>query len=109
MVSKNAKRQKRKLRIRAKVTGSSQRPRLAVFKSNKGFTVQLIDDSVGKTIIGKRSKGKNTQVATALGVEIAKLAKEKHITTVVFDRAGYRYHGTIAALANAAREGGLKF
>lgn len=109
MKSKNEKRRKRKLRIRAIVIGTSARPRLAVFKSNTGFTVQLIDDHSGKTIIGKRTKGKNIQSAKALGADIAKLAKDKDITTVVFDRGGYRYHGAIAALAAAAREGGLQF
>jgi large subunit ribosomal protein L18 len=109
MVSKNAKRQKRKLRIRAKVSGTAVRPRLAVYKSNTGFVVQLIDDTSGKTIIGKRRTGKNTQTAKELGSEIAVLAKQKNITIVVFDRGGYRYHGAVEALARAAREGGLKF
>jgi len=109
MKSKNEKRLKRKLRIRVKVTGTLTCPRFAVFKSNTGLVVQLIDDSSGKTIIGKRVKGKNIQTAKALGQEIAVLAKEKNITTVVFDRGGYQYHGAIEALAQAAREGGLQF
>ena len=103
-------------RIRGKITGTAARPRLAVFKSLKHIYAQVIDDASGKTIVSASSrdkdsstKGANTAAAKALGALIAKKAKDKGITRVVFDRGGYLYHGNIKALADAARENGLKF
>jgi len=104
-------RQTRHRRIRAKVTGSATRPRLAVYRSLKHLSVQLIDDGASKTLVGLSTKGTTANLASAtkLGAELAKLATGQGITTVVFDRAGYRYHGQIKALADAARDNGLKF
>ncbi|MEK6372804.1 MAG: 50S ribosomal protein L18 [Acidobacteriota bacterium] len=103
-------------RIRSKITGTADRPRLAVFKSLKHIYAQVIDDASGKTIASASSrdkdsstKGANAAAAKALGALIAKKAKEKGVTQVVFDRGGYLYHGNIKALADAARENGLKF
>ena len=103
-------------RIREKITGTAERPRLAVFKSLKHIYAQVIDDASGKTIASASSrdkdsstKGANKAAATAVGAQIAKKAKDKGITQVVFDRGGYLYHGNIKALADAARENGLKF
>lgn len=108
---------KRKKRIRSTLDGSNDKPRLAVFKSNTNIYVQLIDDTTGKTILSassleKGSKGKskcNMATAKSIGQLIAQRAKEKKIDKVVFDRAGYLYHGKIKALAEAAREAGLVF
>jgi large subunit ribosomal protein L18 len=107
--NRNIQKQKRHIRIRAKIAGTADRPRMAVYRSNKGIFVQLIDDTARKTILGVRSNKKNIEAGRALGLEIAQKAKEKQITTVVFDRGGYMYHGSIKALADAAREGGLIF
>ena len=103
-------------RVRRKVTGTSERPRLAVFRSLKSIYAQLIDDSTGKTIASASSlekdassKGANAAAAKAVGALIAKKAKDKGVTRVVFDRGGYQYHGNIKALADAARENGLEF
>ncbi|MDP9360472.1 MAG: 50S ribosomal protein L18 [Acidobacteriota bacterium] len=103
-------------RIRSKVSGTNQRPRLAVFKSLKHIYVQVIDDASGRTIVSASTrekdagtKGANTAAAKAVGALIAKKAKDKGITRVVFDRGGYLYHGNIKALADAARENGLEF
>ncbi len=103
-------------RIRRKVTGTSERPRLAVFRSLKSIYAQLIDDSTGTTIASASSlekdadtKGGNSAAAKAVGALIAKKAKDNGITRVVFDRGGYLYHGNIKALADAAREAGLEF
>jgi len=103
-------------RIRSKVTGTAERPRLAVFKSLKHIYVQLIDDAAGTTIASASSaekdsaaKGANAAAAKAVGAAIAKKAKEKGVKRVVFDRGGYLYHGNIKALADAARENGLEF
>ncbi len=101
-------------RIRAKISGDSQRPRLHVFRSLKHIYVQLIDDTKGKTLLagsdheisGKKNK---TEVAFMLGEKIAEKAKEKKIKEVVFDRGGNIYHGRIKAVADGARKGGLKF
>lgn len=100
-------RQKRKARVRAKITGSSTRPRLSVFRSNTAVLVQIIDDTKRVTLLAKRLKGKNRAAGKALGAEIARLALKKGIKTVVFDRSGYRFHGTVKEIADAAREGGL--
>jgi large subunit ribosomal protein L18 len=103
-------------RVRRKVTGTTERPRLAVRRSLKNFYVQLIDDSTGRTIASASTqeeaagaKGANTASAKAVGALIAKKAKDKGVTRVVFDRGGYSYHGNIKALADAARENGLEF
>ena len=103
-------------RIRRKVLGSEQRPRLAIFKSHKFIYAQVIDDAAGKTIASASSKdsdsgakGANAAAAKAVGALIAKRAKDKGITRVVFDRGGYLYHGNVKALADAARENGLEF
>jgi large subunit ribosomal protein L18 len=103
-------------RIRRKVNGTAERPRLAVKKSLKHIYVQLIDDTAGRTIATASSrdkdssaKGANVAAAKAVGALIAKKAKDKGVTRVVFDRGGYLYHGNIKALADAARENGLEF
>ncbi|HEV8666412.1 MAG TPA: 50S ribosomal protein L18 [Candidatus Paceibacterota bacterium] len=118
---KNAENHKRRhARIRAKVAGTSERPRLAVYKSNRYLHAQIIDDAAGKTLIagstkvvaekGKKSKeAKKMDAAKALGLDLAKRAQAAGITTVVFDRGGFRYTGRVSMLAEAAREGGLKF
>jgi large subunit ribosomal protein L18 len=105
-----------KERIRRKVTGTTERPRLAVFRSLKHIYAQVIDDASGKTIASASSrdkdattKGANAAAAKAVGAAIAKKAKDKGIKQVVFDRGGYLYHGNIKALADAARENGLEF
>ena len=103
-------------RIRRKVSGTAERPRLAVKKSLKHIYAQLIDDAAGRTIASASSrdndagaKGANAAAAKAVGVLIAKKARDKGVTRVVFDRGGYQYHGNIKALADAARENGLEF
>lgn len=109
---KHAKRVVRHNRIRAKVTGTSERPRLAIFKSNRFVYAQLIDDTKGVTIAASDSrafKGTMTEGAVAVGADIAKKASGKGITTVVFDRGGFKYQGLIAALADSARGNGLTF
>jgi len=108
METHHALRAKRKARVRAKVTGSASRPRLSVFRSNTAVLVQIIDDAKGVTLLAKRLKGKNKAAGKTLGTEIARLALSKGIKTVVFDRSGYRFHGTVKEIADAAREGGLK-
>lgn len=97
----------RKRRIRAKVSGTADRPRLAVFRSHKALYVQLIDDSIAKTVFSLKALGTTIDKAKALGQEVAATAKKKGIETVVFDRGGFRYHGAVKALADACREGGL--
>ncbi len=108
--TKHDLRLRRKTRIRAKVFGNAERPRLSVFCSLTAITAQLVDDVAGKTLGAVRSaKGKNTAAAKQVGADIAKKAKDLKITTVVFDRNGRKYHGRIKALADAAREAGLTF
>lgn len=108
-------RERRRKRIRSKISGTSERPRLSVYKSNAYMYAQLIDDATGITLAAASSmstKGKKlnkTESAKAVGVELAKLAKAKNITKVVFDRGGFIYTGRVKALADAAREGGLEF
>jgi large subunit ribosomal protein L18 len=109
-------RERRHRRIRGKVAGTAVRPRLAVFRSNKGIFAQLVDDENGKTIAGaswlglpKSFKGTKTEQAEAVGKAIAAAAKKAGIDAVVFDRGGYLYHGRVKALADGAREGGLEF
>lgn len=104
---------KKKMRIRNKVEGSTDRPRLSIFRSNRNFIAQLIDDTTGKTLLAvstlKGEKSANKESAVTLGKEIAEKAKKNNITEVVFDRNGYLYHGRVKAFADAAREAGLKF
>lgn len=104
---------RRKARIRAKLSGTAERPRLAVFKSHKYLYAQIIDDVKGHTLVSTDSRkvAAKTPVerAKAVGVEIAKKAKAAKITKVVFDRSGYLYTGKIKVVADAAREGGLEF
>ena len=117
--SRAAARVKRHYRIRNKVNGTAQCPRLAVFRSNSHMYAQIIDDTTGNTLVAAStlesevaSKVKYTstvEAASAAGEAVAKKAIEKGITTVVFDRGGYVYHGKIKALADAAREAGLQF
>jgi large subunit ribosomal protein L18 len=113
--TKPAKRLKRRRRVRSKVRGSADRPRLSVFRSNKGIFAQLIDDSTGRTVAAVnwtepefRSLGSMEQ-AKAVGEALARRAKEAGVETCIFDRGGYQYHGRVAALAEGAREGGLAF
>ena len=113
---KNKTRQKRHLRVRNRVAGTAERPRLNVFRSLKHIYAQVIDDDKGVTLaaassLDKDFKGAGGNIAAAkeVGAAIAKKALEKGITEVVFDRGGYIYHGRVAALAQAAREAGLKF
>ncbi|MBI2634261.1 50S ribosomal protein L18 [Candidatus Peregrinibacteria bacterium] len=113
-MNKQQLRQKRHTRIRSKVIGSAQRPRLLVFRSLTHTYAQLVDDNQNRVITGTsdiklKDKGTKTAKAKNVGMEIAKLAKEKKIDSVVFDRGGYKYHGRVKALAEGAREGGLKF
>ena len=117
MVSKkssNKARLKRHLRIRKKISGTAEMPRLSVFRSSKNIYAQIIDDVKGVTIVSASSLeseayGGNVEAAKAVGKMVAERAKEKGIETVVFDRSGYLYHGRVAALAEGAREGGLDF
>jgi large subunit ribosomal protein L18 len=116
-VTKEFRRNRIKSRIRKIVSGTQERPRLSVFRSNKQITVQLIDDISGKTIIAASSLEKELadkklnkiDQARSVGIRIAEKAKNAGIESVVFDRNGYLYHGRIKSLAEAAREGGLKF
>ncbi len=122
MVKKEARskiRVKKHMRIRNRFSGTTERPRLAVFRSNNHMYAQIIDDTVGNTLVAASTvegevksqleKTNNVDAAAYLGTVIAKRAIEKGIDTVVFDRGGFIYHGKIAALADAAREAGLKF
>jgi len=124
MLSKKTKRIKRHHRIRAKVSGTAKVPRLCVFRSNQHIYAQLIDDEKAKTIISvkdneikitkqekeeKKELSAQVLVAFYLGKLIAEKAKEKKITEVIFDRAGFNYHGKVKAIADGARVGGLKF
>jgi len=112
-------REKRHLRIRKHISGTPAMPRLAVFRSNKHMYAQIIDDTIGSTIVAASTKEKdiaaqldntsNIDAAKAVGLAVAKKAIDKGITAVVFDRGGYVYHGKVQALADAAREGGLQF
>lgn len=113
-ITKTERRKRIRLGIRRKISGTSQRPRVSVFKSNKAIYAQLIDDASGKTLasastrdIGK--EGLNVGIAKEVGLKLAENAKSAGIETVIFDRAGYKYHGRVKSLAEGAREGGLKF
>ena len=107
--SKRDFRARRHLRVRKKISGTAARPRMAVFRSNKRIAVQFIDDDARVTLAGVASTGKNAEAAKALGVKAAEAAKSKGIETVVFDRGGFAFGGNLRALADSAREGGLKF
>lgn len=112
---KNKVRKKRHQRVRAKISGTAECPRLNVFRSNKNIYAQIIDDVAGVTLVSASaldkeiSGGNKTEQAAAVGALVAKRAQEKGIKEVVFDRGGYLYHGRVAALAEAARENGLEF
>ncbi len=109
---KTQMRTQRHKRLRAKISGTATRPRLAVFRSNVAVYVQLIDDVAAKTLAAadsRKDKGTQTEKAKLVGTAIAKKAQDLKITEVVFDRGGFKYQGIVAALADAAREGGLKF
>lgn len=116
MSNKARIRLKKKVRLRKKLYGTSERPRLSVFRSARHVYAQLIDDTVGKTLVEASSLtaevegGKGSRAAAkAIGIEIAKRAQSKNIKAVVFDRNGFQYHGRIQAIADGAREGGLLF
>jgi large subunit ribosomal protein L18 len=110
-----ARRLRRRRRVRAKIHGTAERPRISVFRSNRGIFAQLIDDDAGRTLAAVQwtepelRSLKPTEQATRVGALLAERAKAAGITTAVFDRGGYQYHGRVAALAEAAREGGLEF
>ncbi len=116
-VSRNEMRLERHKRIRKDLIGTSEKPRLNVFRSNSNIVAQIIDDEKGITLVSasslekelKIANGGNVEAAKIIGAEIAKRAKKAKITKVVFDRGGYLYHGRVKALADAARENGLEF
>lgn len=105
---KTERRNKIRRRIRATITGTADRPRLAIYKSNKYTYLQLIDDAAGVTLASVKSKA-GVDSAKNAGTDLAKAASDKGITTAVFDRSGYNYHGIVKAAAEGAREGGLQF
>ena len=115
IVSPQRKRLKRRRRVRAKVHGTAERPRISVFRSNRGIAAQLIDDDAGRTLAA--AIGPSPRCATSrrwsrpskVGATLAERARAAGIETVVFDRGGYQYHGRVKALAEGAREGGLQF
>jgi large subunit ribosomal protein L18 len=111
--TREEKRYRRHLRVRKKVTGTAERPRLVIFRSVKHIYAQLVDDVARRTIATVSSTdigdGKKTAKSAEVGKRIAARAKEAGITQVVFDRAGYQYHGRVKAVADGAREGGLEF
>ena len=114
MITKQDRRNKIKTRIRGKISGTAERPRMTVFRSNKSIYVQLVDDTKGVTIASASSKlvdaqGNKSEIAAKVGQLIAERAKAAGIESVVFDRNGYLFHGRVKSLADAARNGGLKF
>jgi large subunit ribosomal protein L18 len=116
VMTKPEARARRHRRVRGKIYGTPERPRLVVFRSNRGIEAQLVDDAEGKTLaaaswlhLKKSLKGNKTQQAAEVGKLLAENAKKANVEAVVFDRGGYLYHGRVKALADAAREGGLKF
>ena len=119
MINKQAKNESRLIRharVRKKISGTPERPRLSVYKSLKGIYAQIIDDVNGKTLVAAstldkevKTKASNIEAAKEVGELVAKRANKAGIKTIVFDRGGYQYHGKIKALAEAAREGGLDF
>lgn len=117
-LSKKEQRQRRKIRIRKKISGTAARPRMVVFRSSKHIYVQLVDDVAGKTLLSSSTLVLNKageqvkldkESAAKVGKDVAIKAKAQNISTVVFDRSGYLYHGRVKALADGAREGGLEF
>jgi large subunit ribosomal protein L18 len=118
-ISKNEIRERIHVRIRKKLRGTTERPRLAIFRSTAHIYAQVIDDTKGVTLVaassteksdgGKKASGGNLDAAKAIGKRVAERAKENGINKVVFDRGGYIYHGRVKALADAAREAGLEF
>jgi large subunit ribosomal protein L18 len=115
VLTKPQKRLRRRRRVRAKVRGTAERPRLSVYRSNRGVFAQLIDDDAGRTIAGvswtedELRKLDSMEQAKRVGQLLAERGKAAGIETCVFDRGGYRFHGRVAAIAEGAREGGLKF
>jgi large subunit ribosomal protein L18 len=115
VMTKRDARLRRHRRVRAKVAGTAERPRLVVFRSNRGIFAQLVDDQAGRTLAGAGwtglgdTKGSKTDQARAVGEALAEAAKKAGIERCVFDRGGYLYHGRVKALAEGAREGGLQF
>lgn len=116
LIDKNKNRVKRHIRVRNKISGTTERPRLNVFRSSLHIYAQIIDDVSGKTLAAASTNEKtfegassNADAAKKIGLLIAERAKAAGVTDVVFDRSGYVYHGRVAALADGAREGGLKF
>ena len=113
--SKNVSRVRRHARVRAKISGTAEAPRLCVYRSNKNIEAQLIDDTKGNTLVSSSSmtlkleNGSNIEAAAKVGKDIAEKAVAKGLKKVVFDRSGYIYHGRVKALAEAAREAGLEF
>jgi large subunit ribosomal protein L18 len=117
MVTKAIRRQKIKFRVRKKIAGTAQRPRLSVFRSNSDIYVQLIDDDNAKTLVSASSrdkdivaqKGTKSEKSKLVGAAVARKAVELGLKDVIFDRGGYLYHGRVKAVADGAREGGLNF
>ena len=116
VLTKPQARARRHRRVRGKVFGTAERPRLVVFRSNRGIEAQLVDDTEGKTLaaaswlhLKKSFKGNKTEQAAEVGKLLAANARKAGVESVVFDRGGYLYHGRVKALADAAREGGLRF
>ena len=117
MITKEIRRQKIKFRVRRKISGSTQKPRLSVFRSNTEIYAQLIDDQTGQTLAAASSrekdiaaqKGTKVEKSKLVGAAIARKATELGLLDVTFDRSGYLYHGRVKAVAEGAREGGLKF
>jgi len=111
--TREQQRYRRHLRVRKKVAGTAERPRLVIFRSLKHITAQIVDDTSGRTLMTVSStdltSGKKTEKSAEVGKRIAARAKDAGITRVVFDRAGYKYHGRVKAVADGAREGGLEF
>jgi large subunit ribosomal protein L18 len=111
--TREQQRYRRHLRVRKKVAGTTERPRLVIFRSLKHITAQIVDDTSGRTLMTVSStdltSGKKTEKSAEVGKRIAARAKDAGITRVVFDRAGYKYHGRVKAVADGAREGGLEF
>lgn len=110
--TRQEKRQRRHLRVRKVLSGTTERPRLVVFRSLKHITAQIVDDTTGRTLFtvtDGKFEGKKSEKSTQVGRQVAERAKAAGITKVVFDRAGYQYHGRVKAVADGAREGGLEF
>ncbi len=115
-IDRKSERERRHIRVRTKVSGTAERPRLCVYRSNSNLYVQVVDDVAGNTLVQAstldkevKNKHANKEAAKEVGALVAKRALEKNIKEVVFDRGGYIYHGVVKELAEAAREGGLTF